>query len=550
MRTRSPRCRPTQLAAALVEGLPRESPVISELDRLALPPAAGPELVLPARPGDRRRRPRHPGRRWRRPRALREPLLSGAVFAHHPRFAREGGPFWFQEFSADVRRDVSWARMRPTLEGGDVLVLREDLLAIGYSERTEKTTIERLAEALRRGKSPVRRIVVVGIPPARSYMHLDTVFTMVSAGRGLCYAPMILPGGAEEADVYEADLTGREVVWTTADDLLSALRRPEARPRADPVRRRPTRSTSSASSGRTARTRSPSRPGVILCYERNERTAEQLAGRGYAIVRDDDLLLGRTELDRTRAAEVRDPALLDRARPRARRTPLHDDAARARVGLRRGDAMRRGLLGRPRHLSVAAALSAPAARACGTARPPAPPRASAALDMAVGPASAREAGRGGLENPAPARRRDRALPGPPRIPITERRSPGRSRKGRRGGRPRRARLLRDPDGDGTALAFVPARSIRLHPGRSRDPFGHVAPAPRDRPADRPAHPGAGRRRDAGLAAAARRRRPPPRDNRRSIPCSSSSTKSMGRSIGPRSRGPRSRSAVRQTTGSS
>src|SRR6266545_4852292 len=158
------------------------------------------------------------------PARVREPLLSGYIFQYHPRFARPDGVFLFQEFSAEFAPASSYARMRPTLEGGDILILREDLLAIGYSERTEKTTIERLAEALKKLKSPVKRILVVAVPPARSYMHLDTVFTMISPDECLVYGPMILPDGAEEADVYECDLTKREITWTTEKDLLSALK--------------------------------------------------------------------------------------------------------------------------------------------------------------------------------------------------------------------------------------------------------------------------------------------------------------------------------------
>jgi arginine deiminase len=321
---------PDALSAALVEGLPRESPVISDsIDSLfLLPPVPNwffqrdPAIVI----GDRVVRAS-----MATPARLREPLLSGALFARHPRFARKGGPFWFGEFSATYAPQVSWARMRPTLEGGDVLVLREDLLAIGYSERTEKTTIERLAEALRRGKSAVRRIVVVGIPPARSYMHLDTVFTMVSADEALCYAPMILPGGPEEADVYEADLTGREVVWTAAADLLSALRarKLEVEPipcgGTDPVDQQREQWTDGANAFALA-------PGIVLCYERNERTAEQLAGRGFSIVRDDDLLLGRTELDLTRGRKYAiqlSATELARARggPRCMAMPLYRESA-------------------------------------------------------------------------------------------------------------------------------------------------------------------------------------------------------------------------------
>src|SRR5262249_11645066 len=230
------------------------------------------------------------------PARLREPLLSGYVFDRHPRFAREDGSFWFREFSADYSRPTSYARMRPTLEGGDILVLREDLLAIGYSERTEKTTIERLAESFKAKKSPIKRMFVVAIPPARSYMHLDTVFTVISAGECLVYGPMILPDGPEEADVYECDLTRREITWTSQKDLLSALRtqkldfKPIRCGGTDPISERREQWTDGANAFALA-------PGLILLYERNERTAEELSRAGYAVVDEDDLLLGRKALD-------------------------------------------------------------------------------------------------------------------------------------------------------------------------------------------------------------------------------------------------------------
>jgi arginine deiminase len=157
----------------------------------------------------------------------REPLLSGYVFRYHPRLAPAADAkdvFWFDEFPVNYGPSASYARMRPTLEGGDVLVLREDVLLIGYSERTEKTTVERLAETLKARKSPVKRLFVVAVPPERSYMHLDTVFTMISRDECLVYGPMVLAGGAEEADVYEVDLGKREVTWTSEKDLLSALK--------------------------------------------------------------------------------------------------------------------------------------------------------------------------------------------------------------------------------------------------------------------------------------------------------------------------------------
>jgi arginine deiminase len=285
-----------QLASALITGIERPLPEIAEptADLYAIPPIPNyffqrdPLVVV----GERAIRCS-----MATSARQREPLLNGYVLSLHPRFASaEGGKFWFQEFSANYGKPASYARMRPTLEGGDILVLREDLLAIGYSERTEKTTIERLAESFKKLKAPVKRILVVAIPPARSYMHLDTVFTMISESECLVYGPMILPDGAEEADVYECDLTKREITWTTEKDLLSALKaqkldlKPLRCGGADPIAERREQWTDGANAFALA-------PGVVLMYDRNEQTAAELQRAGYDVVDEADLLLGREELE-------------------------------------------------------------------------------------------------------------------------------------------------------------------------------------------------------------------------------------------------------------
>ncbi len=284
-----------KLAAALIEGLEQPHPEITgSIDSLfLLPPVPNyffqRDPVIPV--GDRLVRGS-----MATPARLREPLVSGAVFEHHPRFARPDGIFWFHEFRAAWGKNVSYARMRPHIEGGDVLVLREDLLAIGYSERTEETTIERLSEALKGAGSEVRHIIVVAIPHERSFMHLDTIFTQVSAGECLCYAPMIVAGGAEEADVYSVDLTQNEITWTPENDFLSALRKrgldlePIPCGGTDPIDEQREQWTDGANAFAVA-------PGIIVCYDRNERTADELDRHGYEIVRDEDLLLGRREID-------------------------------------------------------------------------------------------------------------------------------------------------------------------------------------------------------------------------------------------------------------
>ena len=284
-----------QLASALVTGIekPARGEARSSSELYWLPPAANyffqrdPLVVV----GDRVIRCS-----MATPARAREPLLSGYIFRYHPRFARPGGAFWFQEFSAEFHPPTSYARMRPTLEGGDILVLRHDLLAIGYSERTEKTTIERLAESLKAQRSPIKRLLVVAIPPERATMHLDTVFTAISREECLVYAPMILAGGEEEADVYQCDLTRKEINWRSENDLLAALKAqgldlaPVRCGGDDPIAERREQWTDGANAFALA-------PGIILLYDRNVQTAEELLRAGYKIVDEDDLLLGREELD-------------------------------------------------------------------------------------------------------------------------------------------------------------------------------------------------------------------------------------------------------------
>ncbi|HKB70353.1 MAG TPA: arginine deiminase family protein, partial [Thermoanaerobaculia bacterium] len=256
---------------------------------------------------------------------LREPLLSGYVFQYSRRFERPKDFFVFREFSTDFTR-LSTATSRPSLEGGDILIPREDILLVGISERTSKATVEHLAASLKEGKTGIKKIFTVEIPARRSYMHLDTVFTMISRDECLCYGPMIVKGGPEEADVYQVTLTGREITYTSKGSLLEVLKengidlKPVACGGSDPIQQQREQWTDGANAFALA-------PGVIVCYERNVRTAEELSRRGYKILYEDDILMGRDELelwtDKKYAIQIAGPEL-SRARggPRCMTMPL------------------------------------------------------------------------------------------------------------------------------------------------------------------------------------------------------------------------------------
>ena len=100
------------------------------------------------------------------PARRREALLLKYMLKYNRDFALEDTPQWY-----DVYNEYS-------IEGGDVLVLSKDIVAIGYSQRTTIAGIERFAHNLLKD-SGFKKVLVFDIPKCRAFMHLDTVFTMV-----------------------------------------------------------------------------------------------------------------------------------------------------------------------------------------------------------------------------------------------------------------------------------------------------------------------------------------------------------------------------------
>ena len=221
----------------------------------------------------------------------RESLLSKYVFAHHPLF-RENA-CWTDFMSGS---DVETSRRTPTIEGGDILVASRELLLVGVTERTNRAGVRQLATSLREAGSAVKTIIVVELPRQRSFMHLDTVFTFTSRNECLIYPPVILPGGSQAATVTTIDLTVKSISYKPQKSLLGALKKRGFD--LDPIycggRSAVDQQREQWTDGANAFTLAP---GIILLYERNVRTAEELAAHGYRIVYEDDLLLGRTELE-------------------------------------------------------------------------------------------------------------------------------------------------------------------------------------------------------------------------------------------------------------
>ena len=136
----------------------------------------------------------------------RESLLLKYMYKYNRDFATEENKQWY-----DLDQDHS-------IEGGDVLVLSKDMVAIGLSQRTTIAGIERFARNLL-AKSTFKKVLVFDIPKTRAFMHLDTVFTMVDYDKFTIHPEIEGPLG-----VYEITMgKGGELKFNAMKDELQNI---------------------------------------------------------------------------------------------------------------------------------------------------------------------------------------------------------------------------------------------------------------------------------------------------------------------------------------
>ena len=115
--------------------------------------------------------------------------MANAVRARETLF----GQYLFTKHPVYQNTPMRHARTDPfSIEGGDVLVLSDRVIAVGISQRTDPHSVEALAERLIGEETGITRVLAIDIPKTRAFMHLDTVMTMVDRDKFTIH-PAILP---------------------------------------------------------------------------------------------------------------------------------------------------------------------------------------------------------------------------------------------------------------------------------------------------------------------------------------------------------------------
>lgn len=171
-----------------------------------------------------------------------------------------------------------------SLEGGDAMIINEDYLLIGCSERTSAHGIYSLAKVLFE-KNAISNVVKVNIPTDRSYMHLDTIFTQINHNHFVGFKPIVEDGLGSNVEVMRKN--GANAVYISLADFL----RKEISGQIEFIwsggGETPYQEREQWTDGCNL---VAIKPGVAITYDRNPHTEKAFSKAGYKILHAKELL--------------------------------------------------------------------------------------------------------------------------------------------------------------------------------------------------------------------------------------------------------------------
>ncbi|MCO5950339.1 arginine deiminase family protein [Mucilaginibacter flavidus] len=239
----------------------------------------------------------------------RETLLARYIFFNHPLFAAyRNNILEIPETVQHFLRPGEDNEQKTTLEGGDVMMVSPEHLLIGCSERTSASGASEAIKLLFKN-DVVKKVTIVKIPHKRDYMHIDTIFTQVKRNMWVLLRSLSITESQAEMEEPIAWFTDKkskdkvEIVqfrkdkkpktFNTIEDLLANISEKDLKS--------PEKTQFIYSGGdifpynsREQWTDSCNllalKEGVVLGYDRNDKTVEAFKEKGFAIIKVADLL--------------------------------------------------------------------------------------------------------------------------------------------------------------------------------------------------------------------------------------------------------------------
>jgi len=216
---------------------------------------------------------------------MRESLIMNAIYRH-------SGTFECEVVDANEQRDRASSVI---MEGGDILIAREDILVIGNGVRTTSQGIDFIVDRICRNYPRGRYNVLVQQLPSEpeSFIHLDMVFTLLDRDKCMVFKPLIMQSNQYQT-VHIVIEDGNVLGIRPVAGLLPALKslgmdlKPVVCGGADDWDQEREQWHSGANFFAFA-------PGKVLTYARNVHTLEELDANGFEIVSASDFISGRRD---------------------------------------------------------------------------------------------------------------------------------------------------------------------------------------------------------------------------------------------------------------
>jgi arginine deiminase len=222
----------------------------------------------------------------------RESVIMDFIFRFHPEFSIE---------TYNPARDLSKNLLIPVkIEGGDVLILSNNVMVVGTGKRTSTQGIDYIIETIKNEKRDIFHIVVQELPESpESFIHLDMVFTMLDKEYCMVYEPLILTHNRFRT--IHITISGGKVLSIDSEpDLLTALR--NLGYPLKPIRcgglDKWNQEREQWHSGANFLALSP---GIIIGYDRNIHTIEELNKNGFDVVPAKELIDNKRPLPKSKA---------------------------------------------------------------------------------------------------------------------------------------------------------------------------------------------------------------------------------------------------------
>ncbi|MDZ7740983.1 MAG: arginine deiminase family protein [Bacteroidota bacterium] len=211
----------------------------------------------------------------------REALIMESIFDNHPAFST----------TTVNPRNIPVDTSKVTIEGGDILVAREDILLMGTGSRTTTEGVDFMLKHLK-GTGEKKHIIVQELPyEPESFIHLDMVFTFLDRDVCMVYHPIILKPNRYQT-VHISVENGKVISIKNQENLLHALRElgMDLKPiicggSYDGWVQQREQWHSGANFFAFA-------PGKVIGYERNVKTTEELSKQGFEIIKARDVIRG------------------------------------------------------------------------------------------------------------------------------------------------------------------------------------------------------------------------------------------------------------------